>query len=271
MKPIPSLIFSLMWTSVAGIAATDPPTPAISTDRPDFTESTDTVPAGAVQLEGGLIMGRHALEAGDSHQVGAPMMLTRLGITRFLELRLETDGYTRQSQRLNGIWLPQSGTPDIEVSAKVRLWRERRELPALAVIAGASIPTGSAAFSSFHNDPFLEMCWSKSLRVIDLGGNFNFRWNRDSTEHAVSISASRLLGRGIGAYTEVYRISPIEADEAAHWIANTGITRALGEHMQVDFEVGHTVRALTPYWFVGAGFVVQIPRQELLRALHGRV
>jgi len=78
------------------------------------------------------------------------------------------------------------------------------------------------------------------------------------------------LGRGFGAYAEIYRIGPIAGDEAAHWIANGGITKLFGPNVQVDFEVGHTINAKTPCWFAGTGFGFRFSGHAISHMLGGR-
>ena len=244
----------------------------MSTDRPDFTESTDTIARGWTQLEGGVLSNWHALASGQDRAIGAPYSLLRLGLTRFAELRLSADGFTSESGAVDGAWEQHSGGSDLEIASKVRVLDEKVHLPALAFIAGASVPTGAGYFSSGRVNPFLELCWSKSLPGgFDAGGNVNFQWGGTETEHAYSLSVGHKLGRGFGVYGEIYRISPIDGDEAAHWVANSGITKLLGTNAQLDIEAGHTVNARTPYWFVGAGFAIRMPNHAILNALLLRV
>ena len=163
----------------------------ISTDRPDFTESTDTMAFGTFQLESGLLFSGH----GPSRQVGGPFPLLRIGLTRFAELRLGTDGLALQSDMEEGRTRRQAGGSDAEVAVKVRLWEERKYVPALAAIAGFSFPVGSRYFTSGGTDPVLDFCWSKSLpRGFDAGGNINFR-----RETAEGETEARHTGEGRSA------------------------------------------------------------------------
>jgi hypothetical protein len=238
----------------------------MSTDRPDFTEATDTVPRGVMQFEGGFLLSSHALESGLAHDVVGPSPLIRIGLSRFAELRFGSDGFTRESVVAQGPDTPNerhTGLSDLEIGVKLRLWKQRKYTPAFAVIGALSVPNGSSYFSSGGRDPILDLCWSKALpKHFDVGGNVNFRrFGADGhIEKALSLSAGRILGHGFGMYGEVYRISPIDDDEPAHLIANTGITKLLGPNTQIDLEVGHTVNARTPYWFVGAGFAIRMSR-----------
>lgn len=73
---------------IGGAAAAQEPAPLV-TDRPDFTESTETVPAGRVQFEGGYT----PLRSGgvDEHAIGE--VLLRLGVSGRTELRLGLNSF----------------------------------------------------------------------------------------------------------------------------------------------------------------------------------
>jgi hypothetical protein len=194
--------------------------------------------------------------------VGAPSALLRVGITRFAELRWGSDGLVSERRHLDH----HLGASDAEFGFKFKLRGERRYAPAAAVIVGVTVPMGSSYFTSGHADPLLNFCWSKSLGgEFDAGGNLNVQWNRGSgeREHAASLTVGRKLPRGFRAFGEVYRISPIEGDESAHAIAAAGVTKLLGMGAQVDVSAGHTLGALTPSWFVGAGFAVRFAGPKL--------
>jgi len=265
------ILFAIVIGSAAHFAVCGQEAGEISTDRPDYTEATDTILPGLMQLESGFLLSRHALASAPQHQVGAPYALFRLGLTRFAELRLDADGFTSESRLMNGEWEQHGGSSDLELGAKVRLLDERVHLPAFAFVAGVSFPTGSGYFSSGRVDPFLELAWSKSLpRGFSVGSNVNFRWGGSETEHGYSLSVGHALGHGFASYGEIYRISPIDGDERAHWIAKGGITRLLGKNAQLDLEAGHTISARTPHWFLGAGFAIRMHAPGMVASMLNR-
>ncbi|MGA2182208.1 MAG: transporter [Bryobacteraceae bacterium] len=243
----------------------------MSTDRPDFTESTDIVKVGVTQVETGFVADNHALAGASVRTWTAPSTLIRTGVTSWLELRADTGGFQHERDVVNhSAATPHAGFSDIQIEAKFLLARERGLLPALAVITILTIPTGTAGFSENGYNPELELCWSKSLRWgFDAGGNLNVSWNRgdpaNSLGQAQSLSVGHRLSAHLRGYWEVYRVAPIPGDEAAHWIANTGISRMLGRNAQVDVEAGHSLLARTPTWFLGAGFSVRVPASGFLR------
>ncbi len=270
------ILVCVLTAGVCGVtclpASTDPlpldpnrgtePLPEISTDRPDFTEATDTITPRYMQLEGGLLAGRHA----GATDVTAPSTLLRVGLTRIAELRWGSDGLVSESLGRGDHRENHLGAADAELGVKLRFREEHKYAPALALIAGVTLPLGSSYFSSGHADPLLNLCWSKSLPGdFDAGGNFNVEWDRGEgrREQAVSLTVGRKLGRGFRAFGEMYRMSPIDGDEASHTIAAAGVSKLLGRNAQLDLSVGHTLGAHTPSWFAGAGFAVRFAGPKL--------
>jgi hypothetical protein len=259
-------LFAALWCSSAIAGAAEPVAPPdeITTDRPDYTESTDIVPRGLMQLESGLQTSSHRLDTGRALAVGAPFALMRLGLSERVELRFGSDGYLRESRpAASGVdW--HSGAADAAVGAKFKLLEERRWLPALSVIGAVSLPVGSAYFSSAGRDPFVKLCFSKSLpRGLDMGVNANFRWNTgeeaEANERGLSLTFGHKLGRSLRGFWEVYQVTPIAADEPDHVVGSTGISRLIGRNVQVDVAVGHTLAARTPSWTLGVGLSVRMP------------
>ena len=152
----------------------------MSTDRPDFTESTDIVKVGVIQVETGFVADTHALAGASVRTWTAPSTLIRTRIASWLELRAGTDGFQSERDVVNHLAAARhAGFSDIQIEAKFLLARERGLLPALAVITILTIPTGTAGFSENGYNPALKLCWSKSLRWgFDAGGNLNVSWNR---------------------------------------------------------------------------------------------
>ena len=233
------------------------------TDRPDYTESTETVATGFAQLELGLQTSAHALHDGNTYTFGGPFPLLRIGLNHRLELRLGTDGMQVESGSEGGILYRSSGMSDLEAGIKLRLMGEGRRLPSVSVIGALSLPVGGSHFSSGGRDAILQVCWSKDLaKGFDIGGNFNLRRDTNGAvllEHGYSLTTGHKLPGGLRGFWEIYRISPIPGDERAHWIADSGISRRLGRNVQVDVEIGHTVVAATPCWLIGFGLAVRGP------------
>src|SRR5262247_1179263 len=92
LTPLAGLLVIL--AAAPGQAQTSQPDPELVTDRPDFTESSEVVGRGVLQVESGL-----TLEQPDDsvRQVTLPQLLFRFGLGSRVELRLASDGYVAQS------------------------------------------------------------------------------------------------------------------------------------------------------------------------------
>jgi hypothetical protein len=262
----PLALLALNLLSAAPVFAVDtvaPVEPAeMVTDRPDFTEATETVAPGQFQLESGFEWSSHSLDAGVSRSTGWPFPLLRIGLTRRLELRLGSDGYQTEAVESQGAVEHESGLADLEIAAKLRLWDERKWRPAFSVISGVSLPLGSRAFSSQSLDPFVKLCLSKTLGAgFDAGFNWNYQWDTDGPMRNVGTSASFTTGHKLGAgfrgFAEVYRTAPGWAEESSAVVFDAGVSHFLGKDMQFDFSAGRTILDRTPVWLVGAGFSIR--------------
>lgn len=107
----------------------------IITDRPDFTESAFTVPAGTVQFEGGVSFDNN----NDVNNFIFPSVLTRLALHKSFEVRLGFNGWT-YSEKDSKTYLN-----DLILEAKYQL-SINPEFP-LAILLVSKLPTGSEEIS----------------------------------------------------------------------------------------------------------------------------
>ncbi len=235
--------------------------PELATDRPDFTEVTETVRPGVVQVEMGFTLDR---EGGVRH-LSQGEILSRIGLTPRLELRLGGEGLL--SERGSGsAW--HRGVSDTEVGFKLSLWEQKKMRPALSLIPMLSMPSGSRAFTSSTFDPTLKMVLSEDLPVgFTLGGNLNFSSisgdTHRITQEAWSLSLGHDLTRGFGAYWEAFSIGPWEPGSSPAYLINSGVTHGLGRNAQIDFRGGQRLTDVGPNWFFGVGFAFRQPTHLL--------
>jgi hypothetical protein len=233
-------------------------TPALVTDRPDFTESSDVVGRGVVQIETGSSFESDGEGGAATRTLTMPQALARIGLGRRVELRLGSDGFVAQSLGVGSDGARTSGYADAEVGVKVRLVEGVAGFD-MAVIPMMSMPTGRTGFSSEGYDPTLKITWAHDLMAgFGLSGNFNFASTTEAgnrnTERTVSLSLDHDFGKAWGAYWESYGTF---AGGACACTVNSGITRAVGPNMQADIEVGRGVTSSAPDWFVGVGFAIR--------------
>lgn len=248
-----------------------PLTEPLVTDRPDFTESTDAVPRGRFQLEGGYTFtyDHERKERLRSHT--APELLLRLGLFDDFELRIGWEGYawesalfeaeTRAGRRvLREDW--SQGGNDLSLGFKHKLWEQDGLRPHFGVIGELTVPSGSAGVSSADVDPEVKLLWSYDLNErLALSGNVNFAVPSEDAgrffQTAASVSAAYSLTDRIGTYVEYFGFYPnARGSNCAHTL-NGGLTFLITDNFQLDCRVGTGLNDEADDFFAGVGFAIR--------------
>jgi hypothetical protein len=221
-----TLTLVLGWVVPAAAASQE-----LVTDRPDFTESAQTVPAGMRQLEAGYTLARH--NAASAHALGE--LLLRVALGSRLEARLApgtlawNDGGSAAVQ-------------DVGVGAKLALTGNGGALMggAAALLVGTGVPVKSGG--TLEPEGKLLLGWDLP-GGLGLGANLNAAWLRDEAggywEPSGSASLSVPLGGAWGGYVEAYGFAPEARGSTA--FLNGGVTWAFGPALQLDARVGARV------------------------------
>lgn len=239
---------------------------SLTTDRAEYTMTTDVVGTGVLQLETGFL--RESIPG--ASVVHAPVPLLRIGLTRRLELRSGGDGVLWQTPGSASAIGHSSGLSDMGVELKWKLVDEHGYRPALALAPSVSTPVGRSGFTSGAYDPTLKLAWAKGLpKGFRSSGNFNVSsFTEDASrfvQRAVSLCIEHNLPLGLVAYGENYNIWPRHRTAGRETMWNTGLFRGIGKNAQIDVEVARCFASAVPHWYVGAGFVIRRPQ-----ALWGR-
>jgi hypothetical protein len=132
----------------------------ISTDRPDFVESSAVVGKGRLQIETSIAGERDTSGGATTRSTTTPTLL-RWGVGDVLELRLETDGAVRarSDDAASGASVSTHGWSDVALGVK---WHtsdgdEKTGAPAMAWLLHADIDSGSAPFRGQGVRPSLRM------------------------------------------------------------------------------------------------------------------
>ena len=181
------------------------PREPLTSDRPDFTESTSIVQPGDVQAEGGYTFARSAGEKSSS----AGELLLRIGVTRFDPQLGEPGSYSWVTSQSG----TESGREDGEVGAKLRLYEAAGDdpspVPNVAVVVKSSVPTGGAVFRESRLQPEVELATEWTLAShVGLGTNLDLGRpvadGRRYTELAASASFGFDLSRRVGAFADYF-------------------------------------------------------------------
>ena len=239
---------------VIGCASATASREPMTTDRPDFTESTSTMAPGDVQAEGGYTFARAASEK--TSTIGE--LLVRIGLTQRAELRVEPGSVLRVSSPTG----TQSGREDGELGAKVRLHAVPDDhpslVPAVSLLVASSIPTGTDAFREKHSQPEVKLAseWTLTHR-LGVATNFDVARPvadaRRYTELAASASFGLELSSRFAAFAELFGFAPqIEGAKHTRYF-DTGISATIMPTLQIDFRGGVGLNGTAPDYFVGAG------------------
>lgn len=248
----------LAWPTAA---AAQPAAP-INTDRPSFTSAARVVGERTIQIETGVAFGRDRVErdvigAVTSSTLSLPNTLVRIGLTRQVELRIETEGWRRIDNDAP-FGDPTSSMSDINVGLEYQFAAQDGVGADLAVIAGTSVPTGNG-ITPGRIDPFVRLVWGRALGgTTSLGGTFNwsapssFEVGRVRTLEA-SVVAALTLGGAWSPFAEAVVRHQDVGDAAAEWTGNAGLLRTLGDDVQLDVWFGRGLNDAAPDWTIGAG------------------
>ncbi|HEX8550321.1 MAG TPA: transporter [Abditibacteriaceae bacterium] len=211
---------------------------ALITDRPDFTESTQTIPRGRMQLEGGATFTRR----GSSRETGIGELLLRVAAGKRSELRLGANSYV--VQRAPGSRT--SGKDDVSLGLKVRLRdSETTSLlaPRVSLIVQTSVPSGARALREDKWQPGAKLLFGWDVNEkTGFAANLNYDYASEAGQRFGQVSASASVGYSVsertGAFLETYALFPGSAGGENETFVDTGLTYLLSPDFQLDARVG---------------------------------
>ena len=237
------------------------------TDRPDFTESTDAVPTGRIQLEAGYTFTYDREGENRLRDHTAPELLLRIGVAEDLELRFGWDGYSWTDRRFEGktprgrrvtreAW--SQGAQDLSVGFKYKFCEQDGWTPHFGVIGAISVPSGGGGISSGDVDPEVVLLWAYDVNdSLAVAGNVGFSGPTDAGDRffqtSASLSVAFALTEELGAYIEYFGLYPNTEDtDAAHTI-NGGLTFLVHNDLQLDWRIGMGLNEEADDFFTGIG------------------
>lgn len=253
------------WMVAAGLlvaSAASGQTPVVGesplvTDRPDFTESAETIAPGRFQLEAGATF----TDAGRVEDLSLGEILGRLGLTDRLELRLGAGSY-REVDGPGGA--EASGWEDTSLGVKARLAAgDGGARPDAALIVATTLPTGARDLgggAGLQPEAVLALAWEPTPG-LGLGVNAGYAYPRDAGERFhqgfASVALGWPAGERLGLFAELYGFSEEEEGGDATSYANGGATWLLGPDLQLDARLGTGLSGTDTDWFVGVGFAAR--------------
>ena len=260
MKKIIFLLAPLVFCRVA-TAQNNPPAPAngeeveeLITDRPDFTESPQTVAAGRVQIEGGVTFER----VGNAKATTVGETLIRVGTSKKSELRIGWPSYlsVRDGGKTDGLDDGSLGVKFALASGSGYGFKR----PALGVILATSIPSGAKRIAERTYAPEIKLAAGVDLNERwSLGANIGAARPTDGGQRFTQLLATASFAYGVsdkvGAYFEGYTFSKTDPSGNSARYLNTGLTYQVNPNFQLDARVGFGVNndINGPDYFCGIG------------------
>lgn len=228
----------------------------ITTDRPDFVESSDTVGKGRFQVEASFAYERNNLDGVRDRTWSTPFLL-RYGIAEDWELRLETDGHisARSEDSASGISVKQSGFADTSLGVKWHALDEAGSMPSVGFLFHLDFASGSSAFRGKGVRPSLRMVAEWELpNEMSLGVMPGIMLDKTATgERFTSGIFGIVLGKGwtdqLRSFVEV-SVPQIASNKYGGTVANftVGAAYLLTKDVQVDTALSRGLNNRTPNW-----------------------
>lgn len=241
----------VILSACATMSRTENPAPAIEADRPDFTESPETVPPGSIQAEGGYTYSRN--EIGTSHSIGE--LLVRVPADTRAELRVGFNSYWIE----HAAGQVRRGLQDMAIGTKVRLieHEERSPVPNASIIVLSTLPTGHRGIGSRTMQPTVKLAlgWQLSDR-LSLQSNVNYSYAiEDGTrfsQWATSASFGADITPRLETFVEWFGTNPLSLGARRADYLNTGVAMKFSRSLRLDARIGTNARTTRNY-FAGLG------------------
>lgn len=238
--------------------AADTSGPMLTPDRPGFTNGSDTVAPGHVQVEAGVTRTKGASPfaktpgGGDGLTTDAPQTLIRTGLNAETELRVTLPDYAWPSGG-------DSGFSDGAIGVRYKFYQSKDGNTKLAFTPSLSIPVRSAVTSSGHVDPVLSLNGQKTSGARwSLSSNLILSYPTQNggrvTDYTGTGQVTYALSAPLSVFGDFYYDAPVGGPPSP--IADGGLTYRVGSHVQLDLETGRGLGGSAPVQFYGGGVAV---------------
>jgi hypothetical protein len=227
----------------------------IDTDRPDQTESVNTVPNNYFQAE----LGFNKENLFDkNYDLVHPTALFKYGLKKF-ELRVETIFRSSYEHLIpNPKWT--TGIDPVEVGFKIRLWEEKKLLPNASFIFHLGLPgVASKAFRADHLAPSFRLVLQKNLTdFVAIGSNIGVAWDgfTNTPVWLYTFSPGFTIEEKWYAYIEAFGF--IQKNELPQHNIDGGIAYYISNDVKIDVSSGFGISKASPKNYVALGLSFRV-------------
>jgi hypothetical protein len=223
---------------------------AVTPDRPGFTNGSDVVPTGRIQVEGGVT--RTVYPAGGGQATDAPETLLRTGLSDTAELRVTLPNYFWPSGP--------SGFSDGALGIRYKFYQSKDGNTKFAFTPTLSVPIKSAVTTSGHVDPsFLLSGQTTSGARWGISSNLALSYPTQNGSRLANYTATAQVTYALSGPLAVFGdVSDNGVSGSLPTpIADAGFTYKVANNAQLDLETGRGLGGLAPTQFYGGGVAVR--------------
>ena len=237
-------------------------TDAIITDRPNATESPNTVPKSTIQVETGAFFEAYEANGTKAETIGYNTTLVRYGLFDNFELRL---GWNFEEIRttVGGVKLDnvETGLSPLLAGLKVEIVEEKGLIPKIGLLVHMALPfTASDDFRPQTTGVDFRLSLGHTLSdKSSIAYNLGAKWGDDSSvaNYLYTLVYGYSITEKLGSYFEIYGDAS-KANKPNHfWDA--GITYLISNVIQADATIGKSFTEGQDI-FVSAGLSFRIPK-----------
>ncbi len=245
----PTLLLIPFSVSAGCLSADDP----ISTDRPSVANTSDTVPKGSVQLEGGVTETRNQ----GIWTIDLPETRMRVGVTDCTEILADFPDYYRSSTTGAN-----QGTtnPGLAIKHQFPDWVDGLTL--LGTI-GVLLDTGDAAIAGAGSNAYAQVPWSYDFgNSWSINGMFSTLEQRHAPNTNSIYVSTLYLDRVVNDKSDMF-VEFANNDQKEVASVNTwglGGAYRITQMQQFDFKVGSGLNKAGPGFYMTIGYSVRLNR-----------
>jgi hypothetical protein len=238
----------------------------LSTDRPDFTETSSVVGLGRTQVEFGYTFTRDTAAGIRVDEHSYPETLFRIGmLAEWFEFRIGWNYFTERTVG-GGISDTFDGADDLYLGCKIALFEQDGWWPEVAITPQMTVPTGAEAFSGQQTFPGVNLLYGWDVtESFSIAGSTQVNSNIDDLgafheEYAQSLTTGLKFTEQLGMYHEFFGIFPHgNADPIAgpQYYYNFGFTYLVNNDFQLDWRAGWGLNDRSDDFFTGAGGAIR--------------
>jgi hypothetical protein len=238
----------------------------LDSDRPGFTNSTDTVGYRRLQIEGGYKY-TQAVEGDRTHNAhDLPELLVRYGLAERLELRVAWDEgvvLDQSTDRSTGRLASQSGVTDMDAGFKYALSQQKKWLPQSALTVMVSAPVGSPDQTSGQADVEISYLYSWEItKKLTLVGATSDSWTADPgdrfSQFLQAASLDYELAEKLHMFNELAGILNRDRDDSRpQFYYDAGCTYHVTPNFQLDWSAGVGLNEAADGFFTGWGMAIR--------------